>query len=112
VRFGMLSKERVIAEAVTCRRGMALLAECATGQKEDGPVDPGTPTSSDDPPLANATILPVARSTPICDFIVKAWHLMPPETAGSDRSRAAPGAREGRSPRARRRAETACRRIQ
>jgi len=35
----MLSKECVSAEAVTCRRGMALLAECATGQKEDGPVD-------------------------------------------------------------------------
>jgi hypothetical protein len=38
VRFGMLSKERVSAEAVTCRRGMALLAECATGQKKVGPV--------------------------------------------------------------------------
>jgi hypothetical protein len=40
VRFGMLSKEPVSAEAVTCRRRMALLAECATGQKKDGPIDP------------------------------------------------------------------------
>jgi hypothetical protein len=38
--FRDADKERVSAEAVTCRREMALLAECATGQKKNGPFDP------------------------------------------------------------------------